>query len=58
MFSVEFCDLADFSGLVEGFQLRRIGCDEVTREVARSISRASLGAENECCALRHVVGVT
>ena len=41
MFSIEFCSLANFGGLVDGFQLRRIRRDEVAREAARSLSRAS-----------------
>ena len=56
-FSIEFCSLADFGGLVNDFQLRQVGRDKVVGEAPRSVSHASLGAKNESCALGHVVGV-
>ena len=56
-FSVEFYNLADFDGSIDDFQLRRIGRDKVAGEASRSVRRTSPRAENENCALRHVVGV-
>ena len=56
-FSVEFYSLADFGGLDDGFQLRRIRRDEEAGKAARSISRASPGTEDEGCVFRHVVDV-
>ena len=57
MVSAEFCSVASFSGLVDGFRFECFGCNEVAREAARSVSRAILGTENKGRALRHVVHV-
>ena len=56
-FLVGIHSLADVDELGADFRFRRVRRDKVAREVSRSVSRASLGTENECCAFRHVVGV-
>ena len=57
-FLVKIRELADVCELGDGFRFRRDRRGKVAGEVARSVSRACPGTENESCALRHVVSVT
>ena len=56
-FLVEIRGLADLGELVADFRFRRVRCDKVAGKASRSISRASLGTENESRAFCHAVGV-
>ena len=56
-FLVEIRGLADVGELGVDFRSRRVRRDKVARKVSHSISRASLGTENEGRAFWHAVGV-
>ena len=58
MLLIEISRLADAGELGAGFRFRRVRRDNVAGEASRSVSRASLGTENEGRAFWHVVGVT
>ena len=56
-FLVEIRGLANAGELGAGFRFRRIRRDKVAGKASRSISRASLGTENESRAFCYAVGV-